>query len=79
MYYIILVPKRDLLNMTYLYFTGAAGVEIWAGRQKSPQGLSEPPAGKHRETSRSKYIFSIYTIYTLYHTLQLAKIEVKSG
>ena len=70
MYYIILVPKRDLLNMTYLYFTGAAGVEIWAGRQKSPEGLSEPPAGKHQEPSRSKYyIFSIYTIYILYHTL----------
>ena len=54
MHYLISVSKRDLLNMRYLYFIGAAGVKIRSGSRKLPERFSEIPAGRYQEPSDSK-------------------------
>ena len=54
MHYLISISKKDLLNVGYLYFIGAAGVEIRAGSRKSPERFSDLPDGKHQEPSGSK-------------------------
>ena len=54
MHYLISISKIDLLNIGYLYFIGAAGVEKRAGSRKSPGRFSDLPDGKYQERSGSK-------------------------
>ena len=51
---LISVSKNDLLNMGYLYFIGAAEVEISSGNRESPERFSDFPDEKHEEPSCSK-------------------------
>ena len=81
MHYLISVSKRDLLNMRYLNFIGAAGVKIRSGSRKLPERFSEIPAGRYQELSDSKanvlysknficlrymYIYIYIYIYSIY-------------
>ena len=54
MHYLISVSKNDLLNMGYLYFIEASGVEIRAGSRKSPERFSDLPDAKYQKPSGSK-------------------------